>query len=165
MTTARRDYYPRVMFAIMLILAALMIASAIRAPVRPVGATTSGAWSCEARPWLLGNRVDTWRGDTGGAAAAFPDGALALVSADVIGRVFHVWMYSAAGGDLFVDVPFSAIETEPGTVFPTGRLDTTGPPTALYDRGKLKVIIREWNGGGNGPAPLARIYTWCGIAP
>lgn len=154
-------WYTRLALAILLLLALLVPAlSAL-----PASGAAGERWSCEARPWLLGNRVNEWHGDTGGAASAFPDGVLAVVASDTVARKFRLWAYTEAGGDLLLEVPWANLQYEPGTVFPTGRFDPTGPPTVIYHGGQIKFVIRLWNGGGNGPAPLARVYTWCGLSP
>jgi len=113
----------------------------------------------QAGGWTVAARVAEWGGDTGGAATAFPAGCLAVVSSDVHARVFRVWAYSPDGGDFRALVHFGDVTPEDGTVYPTGRMDPTGVPVVLYHGGEVKFLVRAWNGGGDGPAPLLRVRT------
>jgi hypothetical protein len=108
---------------------------------------------------LLGVRVANWAGDTGGAATSFPADTLAVVASDTSKRVFHIWAYSPEGGDLVLTIPFSEVATEPGTVYPTGRLDPMGAPVVFYHGGQIKFVVKLWDGGQGTGTPLARVYT------
>lgn len=111
--------------------------------------------------WVIGARLADWRGDTAAVGSALPDGYLAAVAVDPTGREFRLWLYD--GDDTHLTVPFHRLVHEPGTEFPTGRPDFIGAPTIFYHDGQIKILVRAWNGGGNGPAPLMRIYTGCGL--
>lgn len=139
---------------------ALILGVALLSLSAPAGASTAPRWSCAAQPWVVGSRLPEWSGDTAGAASGLPDGTLAVASYDVSARTIRLWLYSENGGDTIIKVPFGDLQWEPGTSFPTGRIDTVGIPVVLY-QGQVKLLFKSWNGGGNGPAPLGRIYTWC----
>jgi hypothetical protein len=149
----------RVIFVIALLLSlAFGMLSAAHGP--GAGGAYIPKFQCtEDMPWLVGARVPAWHGDTGAVGSALPDGYLAAVSSDPVRREFKLWLYD--GDDQYRTVPFGALRLEDGTAFPTGRPDFTGPPVIFYHGGQLKILIRSWNGGGNGPAPLMRVYTWC----
>lgn len=152
------DRYPRVMLALLLVLALLVMCAG------RIGAAPK--FQCEDRAWVVGDRIHEWRGDTGGTGSGLPPGYVAVVSSDTVARTFTLFLYD--GGDTLVTVRYDDLQAEPGTQFPTGRFDPQGLPVVLYHdngdgTGMVKIFIRAWNGGGGGPAPLLRIYTWCGL--
>lgn len=185
----RDYYYARVMFALMLILALLIVGSAARAgAAETVSAAPSspafsgpaaahqgepGAWTCETdRAWVAGDRFGGWSADSDALGQPLPEAYLAVISAHVSQRYYHVVLYSAAYGDLVIDYPFDALQREAGTTYPTGRFDPIGKPTltysapsANYPGGLLRVITGLWGGGGGAEDRGGRIFTWCGISP
>lgn len=60
-------------------------------------------------------------------------------------------------------MPFSALQAEPGTVYPTGRFDPIGKPSLSYHDGQIKIVVGLWGGGGGNPDRGGRIYTGCGL--
>ena len=119
-------------------------------------------WAYSGRPWLAGNRMPGWEGDTGATGEPLPPGTMGAVSSDTARRVFKLWLYSPEGGDVVMTVPYSAVEIEGGAgTLPTGKLDPQGTPTLIYHGGQAKVLVRGWGGGGGNPGCLLRIYCWC----
>ena len=112
-------------------------------------------------PVVVGRRIEEWGGDTGGAATSFPDDTLAVVAFDTVHRIMRLWTYSPEGGDLLLTIPFDQLVPEEGNWanYPTRRFDPTNTPFVFYHGGQIKVGVKAYNGGGNGPAPLLRLYT------
>lgn len=121
-----------------------------------------GAWTCEDRAWLVGDRFGNFSADNDALGGALPDGYLAVIANK--NRHYQLVLYSIPYGDLVVDVPFETMGAEPGTTYPTGRFDPLGKPSLSY-HGQIKIIQALWGGGGGAEDRGGRIYTWCGISP
>jgi hypothetical protein len=121
-------------------------------------------WSCYggSQPWLAGQRAPNFSGNLAAAHESTPAGLLAVLTSDTRAREFRLWLYD--GDDTYLTVPYSQVAIESGTQLPTGRIDPVGNPLLVWDQGMLKILFVAWNGGGDGPQPLVRVYTWCGIA-
>lgn len=112
-------------------------------------------------PIVVGRRIAEWSGDTGGAATSFPADTLGVASFDTVHRVMRLWSYSPEGGDLLLTIPFGELVPEEGdwAGYPTGRFDPTNTPFTFYHGSQIKVGVKAYNGGGQAPAPLLRLYS------
>lgn len=124
-----------------------------------------GAWTCQGRQWLVGERFGDYSADNDTLGQPLPGDYLATIATKTQQRYYHAVFYSPQYGDLIVDYPFSSIATEAGTVLPTGRYDPVGKPSLSYNGGQLKIVGGLWGGGGGAADKGGRIYTWCGITP